>query len=336
VARRELTLIQAESFGLPFVEPGDFRVNLQNRALLPEELARARNVFPLFAIDQIITLAVPWPLELPVLDQIRLHTGYEVEQCLVSPRELHHLIEWAYGSFQGQAVVQTADALAWEEILKGVADAPAVKLVNVLLDQATTCQASDVHLDAEEQALRVRFRIDGVLREVPAPPKDLLPAIVSRIKVLAHMDIAETRRPQDGHFKLAVARQELDIRVSTLPSTNGEAVVMRLLQGVGHMLSLEDLGLDPQTQATFDRLIHLPHGMLLVTGPTGSGKTTTLYIEPPWPTLRNPFSPTAREPPPSILLSAWFVRRLRRRCGRSALNFVAPLQRRCPAGSHTR
>ena len=147
----------------------------------------------------------------------------------------------------------------------------------MLLDQAAACQASDVHVDAEEQALRVRFRIDGVLREVPAPPKDLLPAMVSRIKVLAHMDIAETRRPQDGHFKLAVDRQELDIRVSTLPSTNGEAVVMRLLHGAGHMLSLEDLGLHPQIQETFDRLIHLPHGMLLVTGPTGSGKTTTLY-----------------------------------------------------------
>jgi type IV pilus assembly protein PilB len=277
VARRELTMIQAESFGLPFVEPGDFRVNLQNRTLIPEESARARNVFPLFALDQTITLAVAWPLDLPVLDQIRLQTGCEVDQCLVSPRELRNLVEWAYGGFQGVATTKSAETIAWDEILKDVADAPAVKLVNVLLDQATACQASDVHIDAEEQALRIRFRIDGVLREVPAPPKELLPAVVSRIKILAHMDIAETRRPQDGHFKLAVERQELDIRVSTLPSTNGEAVVMRLLHGAGHLLSLEDLGMAPHTQEQFDRLIHLPHGMLLVTGPTGSGKTTTLY-----------------------------------------------------------
>jgi len=135
----------------------------------------------------------------------------------------------------------------------------------------------DVHIDAEEQILRIRFRIDGVLREVPAPPKELLPAIVSRTKVLAHMDIAQTRRPQDGHFKLAVDRQELDIRVSTLPSTNGEAVVLRLLHGAGHLLSLEELGMDVRSRETFDRLIHQPHGMLLVTGPTGNGKTTTLY-----------------------------------------------------------
>lgn len=277
VARRELAVVQAESLGLVFVEPGDFRVNLENRVLIPEELARARSVFPLFALDNIITLAVAWPLDLAVLDQIRLHTGCEVEQCLVGPRELRNLIEWGYGNFQEQAGAKSAETIAWEEILKEVADAPAVKLVNVLLDQAAACQASDVHLDAEEHALRVRFRIDGVLREVPAPPKELLPAIVSRIKVLAHMDIAETRRPQDGHFKLAVERQELDIRVSTLPSTNGEAVVLRLLHGAGHLLSLEDLGMDPLTQQGFDRLIHLPHGMLLVTGPTGSGKTTTLY-----------------------------------------------------------
>ncbi len=278
VARRDLGIVQAESFGLPFVEPGDFRVNLANRALVPEEVARARNVFPLFAIERIVTLAVAWPLDLPVLDQIRLHAGCEVDQCLVSPRELRNLVEWGYGNFQGSAAAPERGAsVAWEEVLKDVSDAPAVKLVNVLLDQATTAQASDVHIDAEEHALRVRFRIDGVLREVPAPPKDLLPAIVSRIKVLAHMDIAESRRPQDGHFKLAVERQELDIRVSTLPATNGEAVVLRLLPGAGHLLSLEELGMDAQTQQTFDRLIHQPHGMLLVTGPTGSGKTTTLY-----------------------------------------------------------
>jgi type II secretory ATPase GspE/PulE/Tfp pilus assembly ATPase PilB-like protein len=277
VAERDLVLAQAESHGLAFVEPGDFRVNLENRSIVAEELARAQSVFPLFITDRIITLAVAWPLELNVLDQIRLHTGCEVDQCLSTPRELRQLIEWAYGGFHGQSETKSPDAFAWEDILKDVADAPAVKLVNVLLDQAAAARASDIHIDPEEQNLRVRFRIDGVLREVPAPPKTLLPGIVSRIKVMAHMDIAESRRPQDGHFKLAVGRDELDIRVSTLPSADGEAVVLRLLYGRGHFLSLDELGMDAGTQQTFDRLIHLPHGMLLVTGPTGSGKTTTLY-----------------------------------------------------------
>jgi type II secretory ATPase GspE/PulE/Tfp pilus assembly ATPase PilB-like protein len=277
ISQRDLVLAQAESFGIPFIEPGDYRVNLENRSVIPEELARARHVFPIFVADRIITLAVDWPLDLTVLDQIRLHTGCEVDQCLAAPRELHHLIEWAYGSFQKDDGTRSSDAFAWEDILKDVADAPAVKLVTVLLDKAAGSNASDVHIDAEEQALRVRFRIDGVLREVPAPPRNLLSAIVSRIKVLAHMDIAETRRPQDGHFKLLADREELDIRVSTLPSANGEAVVLRLLHSGGHLLTLEDLGMDPGTRNAFDHLIHLPHGMLLVTGPTGSGKTTTLY-----------------------------------------------------------
>ena len=277
VSQRDLTVVQAESYGMAFLEPGDFRANLENRSVVSEELARAHGAFPLFVMDGIITLVVSQPLDLPVLDQIRLHTGCEVDQCLSGPRDVRHLIEWAYGGFEEQTGKKSAEALAWEEILKDVADAPAVKLVNVLLDQAAASQASDVHVDGEEQTLRVRFRIDGVLREVPAPPKELLPAIVSRIKVLAHMDIAETRRPQDGHFKLAVDGQELDIRVSTLPSTNGEALVLRLLRSAGQLLSLEALGMDRETQTLFDRLIRLPHGMVLVTGPTGSGKTTTLY-----------------------------------------------------------
>jgi type II secretory ATPase GspE/PulE/Tfp pilus assembly ATPase PilB-like protein len=277
VSQRDLTLVQAESLGLPFVEPAEYRVNLKNHALLPEALVRTHQAFPLFIIDRVITLAVAWPLELPVLDQIRLSTGREVDQCLAAPRDLKNLIEWAFGGFQEHETVKRAEELAWEEILRDVADAPAVKLVNVLLDQAASTGASDVHIDAEEHTLRVRFRIDGLLREVPAPPKDLLPAIVSRIKVLAHLNIAETRLPQDGHFKLAVDRREIDVRVSTLPSANGEAVVLRLLRGAGQLLTLEDLGMDPATRDVFDRLIRLPHGMLLVTGPTGSGKTTTLY-----------------------------------------------------------
>jgi type IV pilus assembly protein PilB len=277
VSQRDLSLAQAEDHGLPFIEPGDYRVHLENRALIPEELARAHGVFPVFVNERIITLAVMWPLDLTVLDRIRLHTGFEVDQCLASPRELQHVIEWAYGSFQKENQPRVSEAFAWEDILKDVADAPAVKLVDVLLDKAAASNASDVHIDPEEETLRVRFRIDGVLREVPAPPRGLLPAVVSRIKILAHMDIAETRRPQDGHFKLAAERERLDIRVSTLPSTGGEAVVLRLLRSGGQLLSLEELGIDTAAQQTFDRLIRLPHGMLLVTGPTGSGKTTTLY-----------------------------------------------------------
>ena len=158
-----------------------------------------------------------------------------------------------------------------------VSDAPVVRLVEVLLSRAIATRASDVHIDAEESSLRVRFRVDGVLREVPAPPKALLPALVSRVKILSQLDIAETRKPQDGHFKFAADQTEIDVRVSTLPAANGEALVLRLLRSGARLLSLEELGMEAGCLRTFDQLIHLPHGMLLVTGPTGSGKTTTLY-----------------------------------------------------------
>ncbi|MGD8451491.1 MAG: ATPase, T2SS/T4P/T4SS family [Phycisphaerae bacterium] len=278
LGQRELSAAQAEGYDLAFVEPGEYRVCLDNGSVIREDVARAHGIFPLFVVERIITLAVTRPLDLAVLDQIRLQTGCEVDSCLASPREVHHLIEWAYGSFQEKPGEQAASSeLIWTDILKDVADAPVVKLIDVLLDRAASSRASDVHIDPDENALRVRFRIDGVLREVPAPPKSLLPAMISRIKVLAHLDIAETRQPQDGHFKLAVDQEELDIRVSTLPSTGGEAAVLRLLRSGSRLLSLEELGMNAECRQRFDALLHLPHGMLLVTGPTGSGKTTTLY-----------------------------------------------------------
>lgn len=278
IAQRDLTLARAQSCELPFIEPGEYRVCVENHKLIREEIARAHGIFPLFALERIIILAVTRPLDLAVLDQIRLQTGCEVDSCLASPRELQHLIEWAYGEFQESASDTTLSTdLVWTDILKDVADAPVVKLIDVLLDRAASSRASDVHIDAEENTLRVRFRIDGVLREVPAPPKALLPAMISRIKILSLLDIAETRKPQDGHFKLVAEQEELDLRVSTLPSAHGEAVVLRLLRSGARLLSLEELGMEPDSLARFDKLLHLPHGMLLVTGPTGSGKTTTLY-----------------------------------------------------------
>lgn len=279
VTQRDLSLVRAQGWGLPFVDPSDYRANNANRKLVREEVARAHGLFPLFALERDITLVVGRPLDLGVLDQIRLETGCEVHSCIASPRELQHLIEWAYGGFldsAGSRATPTAESI-WGDVLKEVADTPVVKLVDVLLARAASSRASDVHIDAEENALRVRFRVDGVLREVPAPPKSLLPAMISRLKILSHMDIAETRKPQDGHFKFAAEHEELDVRVSTLPSTYGEAVVLRLLRSGARLLTLEELGMEPECLDRFDRLIHQPHGMLLVTGPTGSGKTTTLY-----------------------------------------------------------
>ncbi len=164
-----------------------------------------------------------------------------------------------------------------EDLLESQDEAPIIRLINALLTEAVKDNASDVHIEPFENRLSVRFRVDGVLREVMVPPRRLAPLIVSRIKVMARLDIAEKRLPQDGRISLKVAGRPVDVRVSTLPSGHGERVVLRLLDKQAGRLDLNDLGMAPDMLTRMDRLIHRPHGILLVTGPTGSGKTTTLY-----------------------------------------------------------
>ncbi len=171
-----------------------------------------------------------------------------------------------------------AEALAEpEDLIENEDDAPIIRLINALLTQAIRENASDIHIEPFESRLVVRFRVDGVLREVLQPNRALAPLIVSRIKVMARLDIAEKRVPQDGRISLRIAGRAVDVRVSTLPSGQGERVVMRILDKQAGRLDLEHLGMDPPTRELLDRIIHRPHGIVLVTGPTGSGKTTTLY-----------------------------------------------------------
>lgn len=164
-----------------------------------------------------------------------------------------------------------------EDLLETEDDAPIIRLINALLSQAVKENASDIHIEPFESRLVVRLRIDGVLREILQPPRILAPLITSRIKVMAKLDIAEKRLPQDGRISFRIAGHPVDVRVSTLPSGHGERVVLRLLDKQAGRLDLNQLGMDPEVQETLDRIIHKPHGIILVTGPTGSGKTTTLY-----------------------------------------------------------
>lgn len=158
-----------------------------------------------------------------------------------------------------------------------VQDPPVVRLVDLLLREALAARASDVHLEATTEGLRTRYRIDGVLVDAPAPPRRLAPALIGRLKVLSDLDVAERRRPQDGRVRLRLEDRSVDVRVSTMPSLHGESVVLRLLESGGRRLSLTDLGLDTSTRGCFEQFLARPHGVLLATGPTGSGKTTTLY-----------------------------------------------------------
>ena len=172
---------------------------------------------------------------------------------------------------------ELAETLEPEDLMEADDDAPIIRLINALLSEAIKVNASDVHIEPFENRLRIRFRVDGMLREILQPPGNIAPLVISRIKVMAKLDIAEKRLPQDGRISLRIAGRGVDVRVSTLPSGHGERVVMRLLDKQAGRLELEQLGMSSKVYDDFHQLLHKPHGIILVTGPTGSGKTTTLY-----------------------------------------------------------
>ena len=237
-------------------------------------------------------------LEVICLPSIQPHVLLETQRYFsaplklreVSPAEFNQLLQQAYEDRSSQTMESVeglgddmdldsvAQALAEpEDLIETEDDAPIIRLINALLTQAIRENASDIHIEPFESRLVVRFRVDGVLREVLQPKRGLAPLIVSRVKVMAKLDIAEKRVPQDGRISLRIAGRAVDVRVSTLPSGQGERVVMRILDKQAGRLDLEHLGMDPETLKLLDKMIQRPHGIILVTGPTGSGKTTTLY-----------------------------------------------------------
>lgn len=227
---------------------------------------------------------------LTTLAEIKRFAGRAVKVRMVGDEEFESLLGRTYardGSAARQMVEDLGDELdlasladsvpETEDLLEQEDDAPIIRLINALLAEAIRENASDIHIETFEKALVVRFRVDGVMREVVRPKRQLAPLLVSRIKVMARLDIAEKRIPQDGRISLRVGGREVDVRVSTLPSSNGERVVMRLLDKQAGRLRLENLGMDEATLSRLRDIVYKPHGIFLVTGPTGSGKTTTLY-----------------------------------------------------------
>ncbi|MFA5530326.1 MAG: GspE/PulE family protein, partial [Thiohalomonadaceae bacterium] len=229
-------------------------------------------------------------VSLEALSEVRRHAGRSVAFEQVPAERFDALLRQAYENTSTDAMQMMGDlgedldlahiaqAIAEpEDLLESEDDAPIIRLINALLTEAVKEGASDIHIEPFEDRLVVRFRVDGVLREVLQPQKALAPLLASRIKVMARLDIAEKRLPQDGRISLRVAGRAVDVRVSTLPSGHGERVVLRLLDKQAGRLDLVHLGMDPATLARMEHLISQPHGIILVTGPTGSGKTTTLY-----------------------------------------------------------
>lgn len=278
----------AESMRVMYVDLKDYLIDTEIIKLVPEELARKYKIVPLFKIQDTLTVAMANPRDIIVLDEIRMKCRIPmIEPVLSTEKAIQSAIEQYYGVTGSlDDVIKTLDKIklpavtteSGAKVLTKVAqDAPVVKLVNLILIQAIKDKASDIHIEPEEESLRVRFRIDGILHEVSTTPKNLQSVIASRVKILANMDIAETRKPQDGRIQLRMENKSLDLRVSTFPTIHGENIVLRLLDKSSIILGLAELGFSEMDLKDFDKLIRAPYGIILVTGPTGSGKTTTLY-----------------------------------------------------------
>jgi type IV pilus assembly protein PilB len=286
----ELADFVAKQYGVPSINLDEFEIDRAVIELVPEEVAIKHNVIPVNRAGSTLILATSDPSNIFALDDIKFLTGYNIQPVVASEEAIRRAVDRYYdktssledvmGDFDDSDIdlIQESDDVDAAELAKASEDAPVVKLVNLILTDAVKKNASDIHVEPYEKSFRVRYRIDGVLYEVMKPPMKLKNAITSRMKIMSELDIAERRLPQDGRIKLKLGRgKEMDFRVSVLPTLFGEKVVMRLLDKGNLQLDMTKLGFEQSQLDVFKRSIHLPYGMVLVTGPTGSGKTTTLY-----------------------------------------------------------
>ncbi|HEX2226882.1 MAG TPA: type IV-A pilus assembly ATPase PilB [Candidatus Binatia bacterium] len=284
-----LTEFLAKQFGIEKVELNPTDIDDATFNLVPAHLIQKHQIIPLKLLGSNLTVAMADPTELVAINEVKFITGYGVRVVAASPSAIKKTLEHRFGGVSyddvlkkfgdsDMEVIHESDDVNLQELQQATMEAPVVTLVNAILADAAKRRASDIHIEPYEKTFRVRFRVDGVLHEIMSPPMRLKNPLVSRLKVMAGLDIAERRLTQDGRIKLKMGMNgELDIRVSVLPTLFGEKVVMRLLDKSNLQLDMSKLGFDPQMQAEFQEAIHKPYGMILITGPTGSGKSTTLY-----------------------------------------------------------
>ena len=274
--------------GLPYLSPEELPWTLPTLKELSPRYLRQQVVCPIAVDGTTVRVATADPTNPLLLDELRQSQPWAVELCVAPAPAILEAIERAYGAGTPlQKIVEGIEPAALDleaerdadvgQLRDMAAEAPVVRLVNLLLEAAIAGDASDVHIEPYEDTLRVRYRIDGLLYEQEAPPRRLQAALTSRIKIMAELNIAERRLPQDGRIRVTTGGRRVDIRVSTVPTIHGESIVLRLLDRSAVFLPFDRLGLAPRMAAAFAGLIHRPHGIVLVTGPTGSGKTTTLY-----------------------------------------------------------
>ena len=284
----ELLSFLGRQFNIPVVDLTKYEINPEVVRLLPEDMVQKNMALPINRVGAKLIVAVADPSNMAILDAIGFKTGYAVELVLASEKEITAAINKFFdqslefkdimSELDDELEVVREEEVDVSEIERGLDDAPVVKLVNFILTDAIKRRASDIHIEPYEKEFRVRYRVDGVLYEVMRPPLKMRNAISSRLKILASLDIAERRLPQDGRIKLKIGKgKEMDFRVSTLPTIYGEKTVLRLLDKSSLELDMTKLGFERGQLDDFAEAIHRPYGMVLVTGPTGSGKTTTLY-----------------------------------------------------------
>ncbi len=284
VEDKRLNSFLSSKFNIPEVEITHQVIKPEVLKLIPESMIRKFSVFPLRKIGKRLTVVMSDPFNLNQIDQIRLKTGFEIEPAIAIDSEIRSAIEQYYGvkseisgMLEGLEKPQDKTDRAKGEERATAQDTPVIKLVNMMIAEAVREGVSDIHIAPEKDDVIVRYRIDGLLHEADRYPKDLHSGVVSRIKVIANLDIAETRVPQDGRIRMEVENQIVDTRISIMPTVHGENVVIRLLNLQNAFMSLEKLGLPEAGFVQFKKSIQKPYGIILITGPTGSGKTTTLY-----------------------------------------------------------
>ena len=298
-AKEELVLqCLADYFNLPFVDLNTYLMDEEVLKIIPEEMARRHTLIPLFKIGNTLTIAMVNPLNLLALDEVRNKVKTDVEIAISTEEKIRKAIDQHFGgtatilentlqqlvrgSAGGPATEPTGyrktHGLAVRDLSPGpLEEASATRMFDLVMIQAIRDRASDIHFEPDEKALRIRLRIDGFLYEFLKLPKQIHPSLTSRIKVLAEMDIAETRLPQDGNFHVTLENRSYELRISTFPTIYGENVVIRILDQTSPLMKLEDMGFTEQMLLRYKELVRRPNGIILVTGPTGSGKTTTLY-----------------------------------------------------------
>jgi type IV pilus assembly protein PilB len=298
VSEEDITECLSQQFGVPSINLQHFEIDSSVIKLIPGDVARKYNILPVNKTGATITIAMADPTNVFAMDDIKFMTGYNVEPVVASELGIKAAIDSYYGTtsslelkkvMEDLQTQETADLEVLEEdeemdvnaLADSAEEAPVVKLCNLILTDAIKRGASDIHIEPYEKEYRVRFRIDGILYEIMNPPLKLKDAMTSRMKILAKLDISEKRLPQDGRIKLKIKLEdkgkELDFRVSVLPTLFGEKIVMRLLDKDNLRLDMTKLGFEPESLSRFEEAIFKPWGMVLVTGPTGSGKTNTLY-----------------------------------------------------------